>query len=215
MDRSAWPAEPTVSRDGVNIDDRIEPAMHTELAAHLQTRRSAKLSTLMDPAPSEEQLRQMLTLASRTPDHGKLVPWRFITIAGEGRARLGETIAARFAETNPGAPEERVEFMRQRLAHAPLVVSVVFCAREHPKIPEWEQVLTTGAVCMNLLHAARALGFAGLWLSEWYAYDRAVLDELGLAADEQLAGFMHIGTSHEDRDDRQRPDVASITSAYT
>ncbi|MEM9166381.1 MAG: nitroreductase [Planctomycetota bacterium] len=186
-----------------------------ELLAYLGERRSPKLSSLADPAPDDAQLRAILGVASRTPDHGRLVPWRFITIAGDCRYRLSAFIGERFAESHADANDERLEVMRHCLSRAPLVVAVVFSPRSHPKIPHWEQMLTVGAVCMNLLHGARALGFAGLWLTEWYAYDRAVLDELGLAGDEQLAGFIHLGTSTEPRDDRLRPDLDDIVSAYS
>ncbi|MEL6497137.1 MAG: nitroreductase [Planctomycetota bacterium] len=188
--------------------------MNNELLRYLRVRRSPKLSVLEEPAPSDDQLRGMLEIASRTPDHGKLVPWRFVIIAGHRRGELGEVIARRFVDINPDAPAERVDFMNQRVCKAPLVVAVVFQPKPHAKIPEWEQMLTAGAVCMNLLHAANSLGFAGLWLSEWYAYDRVVLDELGLSPDEQLAGFIHIGTPSESRDDRARPVMDEIVTAY-
>lgn len=115
---------------------------------------------------------------------------------------------------HPDAGRERREAMEGRLACAPLVVAVVFCPRDHPTIPQWEQELTVGAVCMNLLHAARALQLGGLWLTEWYASDPVVLSELGLTQGERLAGFMHIGTPSESREDRARPNLADIVTDY-
>lgn len=156
----------------------------------------------------------MLTAASRVPDHGRLVPWRFITIAGERRHDLSAVIRERFGDVEPGASSERRAKMQSRLSHAPLVVAVVFCPREHPKIPVWEQELTVGAVCMNLLHAAHAMGMGGLWLTEWYAQDRVVLDAMGIGTDERIAGFIHIGTPTEAREDRARPDLDAIVTVF-
>ncbi|MEN0020328.1 MAG: nitroreductase, partial [Planctomycetota bacterium] len=182
--------------------------------AYLKTRRSPQLTQLNGPAPSADDVREMLTVASRVPDHGKLVPWRFIMFRGDRRHEISRVISDRFAEANPDASEERCKAMEGRLALAPLVVAVVFSPREHPKIPQWEQQLTVGAVCLNLLHAARALGFGGNWLTEWYSYDEAVLRHLGLAEREQLAGFIHIGVPAEERGDRARPDLAEIVTEY-
>jgi nitroreductase len=180
----------------------------------LRTRRSAKLAALIEPGPGEDDLRTMLTIAARVPDHAKLVPWRFVVIAGERRGALGRVIGEAFAAANPGAEPGAVEEARKRIATAPLVVAVVFSPKSHPKVPEWEQVLSTGAACMNLLVAARALGYGAVWLSEWYAYDRAVLRELGLAETEKLAGFVHIGTEREGREDRERPSLERVVRWY-
>jgi nitroreductase len=146
------------------------------------------------------------------PDHGKLAPWRFLVIEGEARERIGATIAAAFRADEPEAAPDRVETERRRLARAPLVVAVVSTARPHVKIPEWEQVLSAGAVCMNLVVAANAMGFATSWLTEWYASDRRVLDALGLEPDETMAGFIHIGRASERPADRPRPELADIVT---
>jgi len=180
----------------------------------LGMRRSAKLRALRDPGPSDDELAQILTVASRVPDHGNLVPWRFVVITGDRRNAISETIGECYEAENPTADERVRTEMRRRLVHAPLVVAVVACPKPHPKVPEWEQVLSAGAVCMNLLWGAKALGYGGLWLTEWYAYDRCVLDELGIGADERVAGFMHIGTAQEAREDRVRPELADIVTVY-
>ena len=146
------------------------------------------------------------------PDHGRLVPWRFIVIEGEARRRIGEAIAAAFRADQPEADAEKVALERGRLARAPLVVAVVSRARPHVKIPDWEQVLSAGAVCMNLLNAATAMGFGASWITEWYAFDRRVLDALGLEPDERIAGFVHIGTPLEKPVERPRPDLADIVT---
>ena len=129
-----------------------------------------------------------------------------------GAARIGEVIAAAFQSDQPGADAETMARERNRLARAPVVVGVVSRARPHVKIPEWEQVLSAGAVCMNLLTAANAMGFGATWITEWYAFDRRVLDALGLEADERIAGFVHIGNTRETPADRVRPALADIVT---
>jgi nitroreductase len=193
--------------------ERRELEMNETLSL-LTTRRSIPAVSLASPGPNAEELDLLLTIASRVPDHGKLVPWRFIVFEGAGRERAGEIIADVYAKANPQADAARLDTERKRLALAPLVVAVVSRAGEHQKIPEWEQILTAGAVCMNLTLAATALGFGSVWLSEWYAYDRAVLDRLGLASHERLAGFIHIGRSPGPREDRPRPALSDIVTRF-
>jgi nitroreductase len=165
--------------------------------ALLSTRRSVKPIELTAPGPSPAELETLLTIASRVPDHGKLTPWRFIVFEAEGRNQAGE-----------------VAFERTRLARAPLVIAVVSRAAPHVKIPEWEQVLSAGAAAMSLVIAAHALGFAASWITEWYAYDRAVLDALGLAPHERIAAFVHIGRSAQPPEDRPRPALADIVTRF-
>lgn len=188
--------------------------MSNETIALLSARRSVAARQMQAPAPSDEELNTLLTLAARVPDHGKLVPWRFIVFSGEARVKAGEIIAAAFAADNPEADEKRLAAERERLTGAPLVVAVVSRAAPHPKIPEWEQVLSAGAVCMNLVVAANAMGFATSWITEWYAYDRRVLEALGLAANERIAGFVHIGTASEKPADRPRPELSAIVTRF-
>jgi nitroreductase len=180
--------------------------------AFLARRRSVAPRLMTGPGPDEAELDALLTVASRVPDHGKLAPWRFIVIEGEARHRMGEVIAAAFQADEPGAEPEKVATEKARLARAPLVVAVVSTARPHVKIPEWEQVLSAGAVCMNLVVAANLSGYATCWLTEWYSFDRRVLEALGLAAHEELAGFIHIGRASEVPADRQRPNLADIVT---
>lgn len=180
----------------------------------LKTRRSVKPTDLAGPAPSDAEIECLLTIAARVPDHGKLVPWRFIVFEGNGRLKAGEAVAAAFRAKSPDARPEQIEGERQRFTRAPLVIAVVSRAAPHVKIPEWEQVLSAGAVAMNLVVAAHALGFAASWITEWYAYDRAVLDALGLQANEKIAGFVHIGRSAETPEDRRRPVLAEIVTRF-
>lgn len=178
----------------------------------LRTRRSVAPQNLQGPGPSPAELDDLLTIAARVPDHGRLVPWRFLVIAGDARHRLGDVIAAAIATDEPNVSPERVEVERNRLARAPLVVAIVSRARPHAKIPEWEQVMSAGAVCMNLVIAANAMGFGTAWLSEWISFDRRILDSLGLAPDETMAGFIHIGRPIERPADRARPVLADIVT---
>src|ERR1700761_563466 len=153
------------------------------------------------PGPSPAELETILTIASRVPDHGKLTPWRFIVFEGDARTKAGDLIAAAFKAKYPDATAEQVAGEKGRLTRAPLVIAVVSRAAPHVKIPEWEQVLSAGAATMNLVTAAHALGFAANWITEWYAYDRGALDALGLAANEKIAGFVHIGRMKEKPED--------------
>lgn len=188
-----------------------------DLLETLRTRRSSALTGLGEPGPTAEQLTLLLTLASRVPDHGKLAPWRFIVIEGEARIRVGAVVAEAWKRNNAAmdmaALSQGVAQWAGRFG-APVTVAVVSSPKASPKIPEWEQVLSAGAVCMNMLLAAKGLGFGAVWLTEWYAYDAGVLSELGIREGERIAGFVHIGTQREAREDRERPRLESIVTRY-
>ena len=181
----------------------------------LKSRRSIKPTDLGPPGPSPPALDTILTIASRVPDHGKLVPWRFIVFDGEGRLAAGERIGAAFRADHPDATLEALDVERMRLARAPVVVAVVSRAAPHAKIPEWEQVLSGGAAAMNLLFAAHALGFAASWITEWYAYDRRVLHAFGLKPHERIIGFVHVGTPQRGCADRPRPRLEDIVTRFS
>ncbi|MEZ0171474.1 nitroreductase [Microvirga sp. TS319] len=185
-----------------------------ESLSRLLSRRSVPPRWLGEPGPSAQEIEAMLTAAARVPDHGKLVPWRFILIEGDARQRMGDLLAQAFQADNPDADPEKIAAERERFAKAPLVVGVVSRAAPHAKIPEWEQVLSAGAVCMNLLNAATALGYGASWLSGWACFDRRVLDALGLAPTERMAGYVHIGTAKEKPTDRDRPNLADIVTRF-
>lgn len=170
----------------------------------LARRRSTVAKCMTGPGPSHAQIATLLRLAARTPDHGKLFPWRFIVFEGEARARFGEILETRLREIEPGGPEERYGFERARFERAPVVISVISDVTPGHKIPEWEQVLSAGAVCFNLLVSASAMGFAGQWLTEWYAYDETVRAALGLKQTERVAGFVYLGTASEPPTERPR-----------
>lgn len=184
------------------------------LLDHLLTRRSVAALRLLEPAPSTDELQKMLTAAVRVPDHGKLAPWRFVIFEGEARKKWAERLVDIWRERNESASAEAEAAERTKLGGAPLVVAVVSTAAEHPKIPVWEQELSAGAVCLNLVHAAHAMGYAGQWLTGWPAYDDAPARLLKLSENERVAGFIHIGTPSERPADRDRPDVAALTTRF-
>jgi nitroreductase len=180
----------------------------------LALRRSLSPDLMTAPGPDAATLDAILEIAARVPDHRKLVPFRFLVIAGEARARAGDVLAARFQANSPGASDAQIETERRRFLRAPVVVVVIARIDPHHKTPEWEQMLTNGAVCHNLLCAASAYGFAGCWLTEWYGYDAGVADALGLAAGERFSGFVYIGSARETPRERQRPHLADIVRHF-
>jgi len=186
----------------------------TDTLALLKTRRSVPPQFLSAPGPDERQLTELLTIPARVPDHGKLAPWRFILFAGAAKEKAAAIVAEAFRMKHADATEEQIAFERQRLLYAPVVVAVVSTAKPHPKIPEWEQELSAGAVCMNMLVAAHAMGFAGSWLTNWFSFDSRVLASLGIASDERVAGFVHIGTPTAIPSDRERPDLSALVSRF-
>ncbi len=186
----------------------------TDAREHLKTRRTISAQFLGEPAPDEAQLAEILTIASRVPDHGKLTPWRFIVFRGDARLLAGEKLAKRFAELNPDADEKKLAEERNQLARAPLVVAVVSRAAPHVKIPEYEQLLSAGAAAMNLVHGAHALGFAAQWVTGWIAYDEVAQRILGLQPGERVVAIIHIGTGTVPPVDRPRPPLADIVSEW-
>jgi len=178
----------------------------------LLSRRSAPPQTLLGPGPTPEEIETLLRIASRIPDHGKLAPWRFIVLEGEGRKRAGEIAVRLFAADNPDADESRLAPERARFCRAPLVIAVVSRAKPHVKIPEWEQVLSAGAASMNLEIAANALGYRSSWVTEWCAYDRRFCEAIGLLPHEKIAGFIHIGRPSAVIEDRARPKLEEIVT---
>ena len=145
-----------------------------------------------------------MRIAARVPDHGKMAPWRFVLFQGEERAYFGEVLAKIWASENE-PDESRQALEAQRFLRAPLVIAVVSRVLEKHNIPEWEQILSSGAVCQNLLIAAQAMGYGSQWLTEWYAYHPQVKDTLGLRSGERVAGFIYIGSTEDEPVERVRP----------
>ena len=180
----------------------------------LKTRRSVKPREMTPPGPSAAELETILTIGARVPDHGKLAPWRFIVFEGDARVRAGEIIAQVFARKNPNASAAEIDIEKRRLTDAPTVIGVVSFTRPHPKVPAWEQELSAGASTMNMVTAATALGYGACWLTGWFAFDRDVLEGLGLKPDEKFAGFIHIGTPSKPSEDRPRPTLSHIVTRF-
>jgi len=179
----------------------------------LSTRRSGKPRDLAAPGPDDAQLWQILEIAARTPDHGKLAPWRFVIVPADKRAALAETIANAYRAERPQAARLEIEALEQFATQAPALVVVLSSPKVESHIPLWEQQLSAGAACMNLLHAAHALGFAGGWLTGWSAYSDAVRDAFG-AEPERIAGFIFLGTPGKQLEERPRPDPQNIISTW-
>lgn len=179
----------------------------------LLTRRSAKAAAMTGPGPAPEEIEIILTAAARTPDHGKLFPWRFLLFESEARARFGRMLVEVLSESETLSPAREAQEIG-RFLRAPVVIGVVSRTRSDVPIPEWEQILSAGAACQNLLLAAHALGYVAAWLTEWFAYDRRVLERIGLDANERIAGFVHIGRPAVPLAERPRPALADIVARY-
>ena len=163
--------------------------------AALSTRHSVAPPFLTEPGPDEEGLARILTAGASAPDHGRLRPWRFIVVRGDARLRLGDVFAEALRKRQPEAPAEALEQERSRPLRAPVVIAVVAkLDPQHPKIPEIEQILSTGAAVENILLAAHAQEFGAKWLTGANAYDDHVKAALGLSGNDRLAGFVHLGT---------------------
>jgi nitroreductase len=194
------------------------PISGANLLAFLERRRSVKPMDLCEPGPTPDELRRILTVACRVPDHGGLVPWRFILFQGTARKAASTALAALYAAQNPDLSERTLgtlQKLSRLFTHAPLVVAVVSRADSAARKPEWEQVPTVGAVCMNLIVATTALGYASVWLTGWAAYDAEALPALGVGAEEKIAGFVHIGTARERPPDRRRPALDDLITSWT
>lgn len=181
-----------------------------EVLDFLARRRSSSALSLTAPGPDAAQLDELLTLAARVPDHGKLSPWRFIVLEADGKAAL----AARLEAVAEGR-EDGVKLKAKlgKLKAPPMGVVVI--SRYLPgDIPEWEQRLSAGAVCVNLLYAATAMGLGANWITDWYSYDAQAATVLGLDEGEKVAGFVFIGQAGEIPLERVRPDVAGLVSRY-
>lgn len=183
-----------------------------KLIDFLRDRHSTPVAQIKEPGPSQEELEAILTLATRVPDHGKLAPWRLVVYRGDVRKKLGEEFLALLLKKTPDIEDAAKEAELVRFTRAPLVVGVISTAAPHVKIPEWEQVLSAGAVCLNMLMAANAHGYVANWRTEWVAYDDEALHLLGVKPGEKVAGFIHIGSSDFPTPDRPRPELSQIVT---
>jgi nitroreductase len=194
--------------------ENCEP-MASTIIDFLSNRISPPIHELKEPAPDDGEIVEMIRIATRVPDHGRLAPWRFILYRGDARLRIGEQLAA-LADAREGPmPEGRRQKELTRFSRAPLVIGVISSPKEHPTIPQWEMFLSGGAAAMNLVHAANALGYGAHWITNWYSDSEEGRRILGLAPHERVIGFVHIGTYAGTAPDRPRPDVAGLISDYS
>ena len=185
------------------------------LLSYLRTRRSGRPRDLFEPGPDAAQLRVMLEVAARTPDHGKLAPWRFIHVGRGRREAFSEMLESAYREGKAEEPTRlEMEAVQRFARQAPELVVVVSSPVEGTKIPLWEQELSCGAACMNLLHAAAALGFAGGWVTGWAAYSESVRTGLGAQGRERIAGFIFLGTPGAELEERVRPPLEDVVRRW-
>lgn len=188
---------------------RVQLTPAPEVLAFLARRRSASALTLAEPAPNADELRTLLRLSIRVPDHGKLSPWRFIVLEGAPKARFAAKLEA-FALSRD---DQTAAAKLGKLRTPPLCIAVVSSPKQ-AAIPEWEQLLSAGAVCATLLNATLAMGYGANWITDWYAYDPMATQLLGLAAGERVAGFVLMGTPREPPLERERPDADLLVSYW-
>jgi nitroreductase len=186
-----------------------------EFLEFLGRRRSTPLPLLQGPGPDEAELQQILRLASRVPDHRRMVPWRFVVFAGAQKQVAAELIGARFATLNPDCTDEEKSAEQRKFTCSPVVIALVSCPQRNHKTPVWEQELVAGAVGQNLLLASNAAGFAGVWLTYWYAFDPEICTAFGLIEHERIAGFFHLGAARENPKERLRPVMEDIVSYWS
>lgn len=179
----------------------------------LLSRRSGKPRDMIAPGPDAAQLETILTAASRVPDHGKLAPWRFVTVAADQRDALADLLVSAYQAEKPEAGKLELDAMVQFAHQAPSLVVVLSSPVVGSKIPLWEQELSTGAACMQLLNAAHALGFVGGWLTGWPTYSARVRDAFG-TGDERIAGFVFLGTPSKALEERPRPNLSDVVRAW-
>lgn len=188
---------------------RIAPPGDGSALSTLEARRSTSPDALVAPGPSREEIDRLVGVALRVPDHGRLGPWRLVMIAGEAKKHWIEQLMT-LAETREDAPKARVS--TRKLASAPLIVAVISSITAGHKVPEWEQQLSAGAVAMNLLNGAAALGYGANWLTGWHAYDPAATALLGIAEHERVAGVVLIGSIAEPAPERERATPERVVS---
>lgn len=187
----------------------------SSLLSHLATRRSAKPRKLIAPGPSFGQLDAILTIAARTPDHGKLAPWRFVVIDHDRREEFAQMLDTAYCRERPEAGRIEHEAVAAFAHQAPCLIVVLSAPDITSSIPLWEQQLSCGAATMNLLHAAHAYGFATSWITGWAAFNGDVAASLGARSDDRVAGFVFIGTSSDSPDERPRPELADVVRHWS
>src|SRR3954471_7432056 len=182
--------------------------------ALLQTRRSGRPRALVAPGPDGAQLRRILEIAARTPDHGKLHPWRFVHVPRARREDFAAMLQSAYRADNPDPGRLEIEATDRFANQAPELIVAIASPTPGIKIPVWEQELSCGAACMNLLLAAHAMGFAGGWVTGWAAYSAQVLAALGGYEGERVAGFLFLGTPAVEMEERPRPELSELVTEW-
>jgi nitroreductase len=188
--------------------------LNSSVIDFMLARKSAPIQELTGPGPGDDDIATMLRIAARVPDHGRLAPFRFILYRGDARVAIGGKLAELAMKREGDLPPARVEQERSRFSRAPLVIGVVFVPKANPKIPQWEMFLSAGMAAMNLLVAANALGYGANLITNWYSDVEEGRALLGLAPEERVVGFVHIGNHSGEIAERPRPDPAALVSDY-
>ena len=186
----------------------------SSLRSHLATRRSGKARDMVAPGPDAGQLKDIISLALRTPDHGKLAPWRIVTIADDQRDALATLLKQAWVADNPGAAGMDLSALDQFAHQAPSLLVLLSTPVQGSKIPVWEQRMSAGAVGMNLLHAAHSHGFVGSWLTGWAAYNPAVAGAFGAREDDTIVGYFFLGTAGAELSERPRPEYDEVVGTW-
>ncbi|MFN4358334.1 nitroreductase [Sphingopyxis alaskensis] len=186
----------------------------SSLLAHLATRRSGKAREMVSPGPDAAQLRAIIELALRTPDHGKLAPWRIVTVADDQRAAFAALLKEAWVKENPGAAGMDLSALDQFAHQAPTLLVLLSTPVKGAKIPLWEQQMSAGALGMNLLHAAHAHGFVGSWLTGWAAYSPDVAAAFGAGEGDTIVGYFFLGTANALLSERPRPEYDEVVRAW-
>lgn len=177
----------------------------------LKTRRSAKSKTMIAPGPDAQELEDILSVGLRVPDHGKIAPWRFVIIEGDAQARFSRGLVDLYKAEKPGAPALETQAIAEFPTAAPLLIAVLSRVNAERKIPAWEQELSAGAVCQNMLIAAHAMGYAGQWLTGWPAYAAGAAALLGGEPTDKIAGYLFFGTAGCPLKERPRPQLSEVS----
>ncbi|QJB68579.1 nitroreductase family protein [Parasphingorhabdus halotolerans] len=185
----------------------------SSLASYLASRRSGRPREMIAPGPSDTQIEKIVEMAMRTPDHGKLAPWRVVSVGKDQRDRLVEGMTAAYLKETPGAGRLELEALDKISNEAPTLLIVLSTPDQSSKIPLWEQELSCGAFCMNLIHAVHATGFVGSWITGWPAFNDDVRDLFGKTP-QKIAGFIFIGTASAELKERPRPELSQILSKW-
>ena len=179
-------------------------------------RRSVTAKNMLATKVSEDDLKDILSAGIRVPDHGALNPWKIVVIKDDRLEKFDkDVILQEFLKENPNASEKEIEIESSRFQRGGVVLAVLSTPVQHPKIPKWEMHLSSAAVCMNLLSCAQSKGYAAQWITEWYAYNKTVIEKLGGDFNkDKISGFIYIGQQSEQPKERRRPNPEDIISYY-